>query len=244
MNFLDRIARRHREFWNSGHWQAPLIEKLAGRRFAESCGVPVPALYWQGNDPNDIPFDQLPSRYVAKGTNGDSGYNVFVMVDGTNIKGDDVTEREIVERLCSSRNRDIESYMVEEFISPDGSSRGSLDYKVHAFNGHVGAIQVYDWDLIRSRFYRADWSLFDGPVLEGDTLDQVRDAPQALGQLVDFACRISAAYEIYVRIDFLLSPRGFVFGEMCATPGDVRFLTPPAVEYFTRLWDTHIGERI
>lgn len=244
MNFKQRIRRRHREFWTADLWQAPLIEKLAARQFAETHNVPVPELYWHGDDPRDIPFDQLPTRFVAKGTNGDSGYNVFVMVDGRNIKGEDVTNAEIVDRLLKSKNRDMESYVVEEFICQDGETTLPLDYKVHTFNGFIGAVQVYDWQAVNTRFYQQDWNSFDFSFIADHEPDVARSAPANLDELLDYASRLSRAYGLYIRVDFLLSDRGFVFGEMCATPGDAQYYTPDAVDHFSRLWDEHLGDKI
>lgn len=244
MNFQERILRRHREFWTTGLWQAPLIEKLGARAFAQNQDVPVPELYWRGDDPSDIPFEILPENFVVKGTNGDSGYNVFVMVNGRNIKGDQVSNEEIVNRLEASKNRQIESFMVEEFIRENDSTMLPLDYKVHTFNGCIGAIQLYDWNAVNTRFYSQDWQPFEFAFISDHEPDVSRPAPEKLDELLEYAARISRAYGLYIRVDFLLSDRGFVFGEMCATPGDAQYYTPEAIAYFSQLWDQYLGDRI
>ena len=69
--------------WIKLHDRNPLMaqccDKYAVREYVESkgCGEYLNDRRWQGFDPEEIPFDELPDQYVVKVTHG-STFNVIV----------------------------------------------------------------------------------------------------------------------------------------------------------------------
>ena len=67
----------HPRTYNEKHDRNPLMaqccDKYAVREYVESkgCGEYLNDLLWQGFDPEEIPFDELPDQYVVKVTSFD-----------------------------------------------------------------------------------------------------------------------------------------------------------------------------
>jgi hypothetical protein len=159
------------------------------------------------------------------------------MVRGRNVRGDDVTTDEIVQRLRDNKNRDRETYIVEKLIDPGSTitERLPIDYKVHVFREAVAAVQAYDSSLARSRYYQPNWPSFEFYFNTQGKEDILRPPPANLELLLQFGQRIGKTFETYVRVDFLQSAEGFVFGELCATPGDIRRYSRQVIDYFTQM---------
>jgi len=225
-----------------------LQDKYAARDYVrERVGEYVlPQLYWVTKTPADIPFDDLPDKFVVKATHG-RGWNYFVRDKAT-------ANRQDVIKTCTAwlswnyydRNREwaykhIEPrIIVEEFIS-DGTGLTPMDYKFYVFGGRVQMIQV-DTDRFvdqRRDHYRRSWERFDlttgykpiGGVPRPRHLDGLIACAETLGGGLDF-----------LRVD-LYDAGKMYFGEMTVYPvAGVKIFAPETWNrHFGDLWDLSLG---
>ena len=201
-----------------------MADKVACRSYVEARlgdGI-LPVIYHITDDPRTIVLDQLPRKFVVKGTHG-SGW-VQVVNDKAKL------DRAALLRVCDlSLARELlpkdarvglqghpPRLIVEEFID-DGSGGVPRDYKLFVFDGMVAMIQV-DSDRFsdhRRRLYSPAWEqlpVFSYDDIEGDVahpphLAQMIAAAQTLGEAMDF-----------VRVDFFDTPQRLCFGELTTTP--------------------------
>ncbi|WP_285271172.1 ATP-grasp fold amidoligase family protein [Halobacterium salinarum] len=197
-------------------------------------------VYHVGQNPEDIPFDELPDSFVLKGNHG-SGFNRIVEDKARETLSD--LKRECSNWLSESYGESKHEYwyskidpriIVENLLS-DEEYGIPLDYKFHVFGGKVEYIQV-DIDRFGDhtrRMYTQDWEPKDftlkyplGPdIPEPEKLDEMISVAQKLGGDFD-----------YVRVD-LYQPDGekIVFGELTLAPGTGH-------ERFTpKRWDFKLG---
>jgi hypothetical protein len=130
--------------------------------------------------------------------------------------------------------------LVEEFVGdPLPHARLPLELKLHMFNERVGAIAVVERNPamgqpLSGRFYSASWEAFSDPMYGKYSPADPIPTPSWLPELLKAGQRLGRAYGTYVRVDFLVSEDGLVFGELATTPGG-RW-TAFADEYFGRMW--------
>jgi hypothetical protein len=219
-----------------------LADKFASRayiasRVGEEYLIP---LLWHGDDPEQIPFSQLPSSYVIKASHG-SGFNLFVSPahpnDPQTIK---TTVRSWLARDYCLTNcvgsewayRSLAPTIVIEPLLSDGSGAPLPDFKLHCFGGKVGLIQI---DLARATnhvqsihdraFRRLDVRFTYPPAAA-----QV-EKPECLEQLVTLAENLAANFRL-LRVDFYLAHGRILIGELTNYPGGGR--TPVRPRSFDR----------
>lgn len=229
-------------------WQRKLNNKWNAREFAIRHGARPPELYWWGRDPDEIPFEKLPPRFVVRATSGTACARVLALADGVDLLTGRLYPRR--EQLATLRHWIDTGFsrtrlLVEEFIvSGSGSLELPPDYKVHVFGDHIGAVQVVrrhgagrsTW---RQRFYTEKWEPFDDPLNTFNPQDSTTPPPECLDDILRSARRLGRAFGAYVRVDFYASPRGAVFGEFAPTPYQGEHFTPYANAYFEDLWLAH-----
>jgi hypothetical protein len=200
-------------------------------------------LYWVTREPADIPFDQLPERFVVKPTHGSGWINVVRDKRQLDVE-------ELVQQCRSWLAMDyyrlrrewpykdvVPRILIEEYID-DGSRDSPNDYKFYVFGGRVELIQV---DV--ARFSKHERSLFDRnwqdanmrltwpPIAAGvreprHLADMIRVA-EVLGKDLDF-----------IRVDLYDTGQRIYFGEITTTPGAGcgRFEPASADEHLGDLW--------
>ncbi len=184
----------------------------------------LPELYWVGTDPDAIPFDILPERFVVKPTHG-SGWVEIVLDKG---RLDRASLRQTCRRWLGQSYyamtrewiyRDIAPRILVEELIDDGSGLAPNDYKLFVFAGRVAFVLVTmgrfavrahmlmdrDWHPVEVRFV---YSSLRRQVAPPPHLAQMIEAAEALGRGLDF-----------VRADFYDTPARLLFGELTATPG-------------------------
>ena len=214
--------------WIKLHDRNPLMaqccDKYAVRAYVESkgCGRYLNDLLWQGFDPADIPFDELPERYVVKVTHG-STFNI--VVDGTRS----VDRGEVVAK-CRRwlKAKFLPCYgewfygverprvVVERYLEGDGGE-ALFDYKIFCFNGEPRMIAVYS-----DRDSGCHEDLFD---LSWNETGYVGTYPRSGRRIAKPACldeMIMAAKALssdfrHARVDFFVCKGGPVFGELTFT---------------------------
>ena len=202
-------------------------------------------VYFVTDDPNRIPFDDLPDKFVIKANHG-CGWNI-VVTDTTEL------DRQAVVRQCrkwlnakygaSSRHYELHydaiepAIIVERFLG-DGSGNAPLDYKFFCFHGKAQCVDVidrYTGPSPTQTFYSMAWQVlgFNMVYPKGDPVPK----PASLDRMVEVAEILASPFE-FARID-LYSPsdEAIVLGEITLVPGGGigRF-------YPTREWDFRLGE--
>lgn len=219
--------------WQQMHWQSPLkarcSDKIAVREFVrDRLGdkylipmLPAEGVFW--TNPDDIDFEQLPSRFVLKLNNG-SGMNLIVN-DKTEL--DIPAARQKMRKWLASdfatnlrewHYRDIPNRIYcEEFI--DFSQQSPPDYKFMCSNGRPLFLWV-DTDRYQEHkrnFFNLDFEeLKDVQGLFPKNAMQF-NKPQNWERMLEIAGSLSKGIPI-VRIDLYNIDGKIYFGEMTFTP--------------------------
>ena len=125
-----------------------LADKYRVREYVEACGLKdilIPLLgAWEKVE--DIPFEQLPDRFILKANNGD-GKGTNIKVDKSQMNDHDwqqlketlgtwLTTKYIGAFSAEPQYRDIKPLIVAETLLPDNKGSSSLiDYKLWCFEG-------------------------------------------------------------------------------------------------------------
>lgn len=223
--FHDKVALRI--MFDRRPLLAVAADKIAARAYAgERLGDSVlPKLYCVTGDPEEIPFDALPERFVVKPSHL-SG-QVQVVTDKSALDRRALLERCRAWLRTNYYWRNLEwayrnitpRILVEEFID-NGSGAAPPDYKFFVFDGAVEMIQV-DTNRFtghRRSLYDRHWNRLPvrycyDPIAEDGArrpphFEALCAAAQTLGRGVDF-----------LRADFYDTDRQFYFGEITMTPG-------------------------
>lgn len=241
MSFVERIRLRCACFWDLEKKKAGLIDKWQGLLFAQRHGVSVPQVYWHGPDATKIP-DNLPPTCVIKGSRGYNSRRVYLIVNGRHQSAEPLTVEQIRSKLEAERVSAAETFMVQEYVTTNGSGRIPLEYQFHMFGSTIGAIQFVDENSQTHRFYDADWQPFGFRVATHRDDSPLRPAPKGFSSLCRHAVTLGSAFGSFVRVDFLQSRAGFVFSEFCATPMGGACYTPEADEFLGRIWTSQLGD--
>lgn len=149
---------------------AMLQDKLAVKSYAQERGVPTAEVLFKTDNPEEIPFDQLPGKCFIKANHGcnwnilKSGNEYYNFVNGEEIITRDgfyVTGHLSAKRLASEEVREICSQWLnqryrpvewaynhirpmifgERIIEPQ-PGKETMDYRCFAFRGKVAAISI------------------------------------------------------------------------------------------------------
>lgn len=196
----------------------------------------------------DVPFNDLPTRYVLKCNHG-SGMNAIIdgSSDLTMIKEKFKKWLDTNYAYCSGfemhynniKRRIIAEKYLEEICGT------LLDYKVHCFGGEPKFIQVIGernaenhtakqviYDL---NWKRKNWCFSDYPEYTYDL-----KSPAVLDELIGCARDLSNGF-MYVRVDFYVVDKKILFGEMTFTPNTGIYAYSDTYTYNT---DCRLGDLI
>lgn len=203
---------------------AQCCDKFAVRGYVESkgCGSYLNELPWQGFNPADIPFNELPDQYLVKVTHG---LTFNVIVGGPKLFDRDDAIRKSRKRL---RAKILPCYgewfygverprvIVERYLDGDGD-KGLLDYKVFCFNGQPKLIAVYsDRDSeCHEDVFDLNWSN-RGFVGTYPRSGRQIAKPVCLDEMISVAKVLSADFN-HARVDFFICDGAPVFGELTFT---------------------------
>lgn len=213
--------------WIKLHDLNPLMpkccDKYAVREYVESkgCGEILNTLIWEGFNPEDIPFDELPDKFVIKVTHG-STFNI-ICTDKSKLNREEVISK------CNKwlKAKFLEAYgewfygierprvIVEKFLD-DGTGR-LRDYKIYCFNGIPRYIGVDSGDDSKGThfkdIYDTDWNLIKGYEMAYPNSGVALEKPEALDDLLKYA-RILSEDFLHARTDFYIVDGKVVFGEI------------------------------
>ena len=226
-SFNEKIM--HRKLFTDKDRFATVADKHRVREYVEKrVGSDVlTELYYVTEDPETIPFGELPDRFVLKGTHG-SSMNTIVR-DKTDADYDSLVaeSKQWLEREYGANNREYwytditPRIVVEEFIQ-NSRAKAPRDYKFYVFDGQAEYVHVDHGrfsDHTR-RFYDSDWNPQEftriyplGPVIE---------EPADFDRMIDVAETLGGPFE-FMRVDlYNPEPGSIVFGEMTVAPGSGR----------------------
>lgn len=213
--------------WIKLHDLNPLMpkccDKYAVREYVESkgCGEILNTLIWEGFNPADIPFDELPDKFVIKVTHG-STFNI-ICTDKNKLNREEVISK------CNKwlKAKFLEAYgewfygierprvIVEKFLD-DGTGR-LRDYKIYCFNGIPRYIGVDSGDDSKGThfkdIYDTEWNLIKGYEMAYPSSGVALEKPEALDDLLKYA-RILSEDFLHARTDFYIVDGKVVFGEI------------------------------
>lgn len=182
-------------------------------------------LYWAGEDPDDIPFQKLPSKYVIKVTHG-STFNIIC------TNKNELSRQDVVKK-CRKwlKSKFLPCYgewfygvekpriIVEKYIESDDGEQ-LKDYKVFCFNGEPLYIRV-DSDRFtnhKDNIYTTDWCELKGKHMGHGYSGHEIAKPECLNKLLQYARKLSSPF-LHARIDFYIVNCKIIFGEITFTNG-------------------------
>ena len=176
------------------------------------------------DDPETIPFDDLPQKFVIKPTHSCGNVIIVEDKDKRDFNGiKDTCQTWLNTKYGDNTNeywyQDIKpQILIEEYIE-SGERKAPLDYKFFVFHGEVKFIQI-DFGRFsehKMTLYSPKWEMLDfkkdyprGPDLEKPSdLEQMREMAETLGEDFEFA-----------RVDLYNPNEGEIrFGEITLSPG-------------------------
>lgn len=172
----------------------------------------------------EIDFDKLPNRFVAK-VNWGSGQNI-ICTDKTQLDIAEVKRKLNMWMQPHSNHyynllewvyKDIEpKIIIEEYL--ESLSHGALDYKFMCFNGKPYYIWVSNKYLsVQERsFYDLDWNMLDMELVEPHKIKAPKPAPRPdnLLEMIELARKLCQGFA-HVRVDLYKLDDGTIkFGEL------------------------------
>lgn len=203
-------------------------DKYAVREYIESKGYGnlLNKLIWQGFDPSQIPFDELPDRFVIKVTHG-STFNI-ICTDKSKLDREDVIKK--CRKWLKAKflpcygewfyGIETPRVIVEEFLEGD-NGLPLFDYKIFCFNGKPQMVYVDTWKDGEHAInaYDIDLNLFKGVELGYPNDDTTTVAkPECWDEMVKIASDLSKDF-LHVRVDFYYTHGRIIFGELTFTKG-------------------------
>ena len=199
------------------------VHEYCKEKLGKDICIPIIKVY---NNPQEINFDELPDKFVAKCNHG-SGMNIIVKDKNKEDKN------EIINKLNTWLGRDftfqngfeahyhdIERKCFVETFMDDGNTT-LYDYKFWCFNGeprfytindgygHSKWMYFYDMNQNRLPYMRTDFM--------GKSPSIVRQ-PSKYNEMVEYAKKLSEPFK-FVRVDFYEIDGVVYLGELTFTPG-------------------------
>lgn len=175
---------------------------------------------------NDIPFDQLPEKFVLKCTH-DSGSVIVCTSKG------DIDQKAVKQKLNKALKQNIfyngrewpyknvkPRIIAEEFLT-EASGMEPKDYKIFCFNGMPRFIQVDQgrFHTHRRNMYTPEWQPMDMEIRVPRNREREVDKPENLKEMLEFAKVLSKDFP-FVRVDFYSVNNRLYFGELTLYPGN------------------------
>ena len=245
-NILYPRTFNEKVIWRSLFDRRPILkqfsDKYAVRPFVEKrlgSGI-MPIWHFVTEDPEAIPFENMPDRFVVKPTHGSGWVKVVRRKSELDIPALVAQCKHWLsqdyyqlwrERVYKDLPRRI---IIEEFID-DGTEGGPSDYKFFVFDGKVEIIQailgrhssyrIYHLDREWQRI-NIDYGQFPGEAPRPHHFDEMVGMAETLGKGIDF-----------VRVDLYDTPEKVYFGELTTTPSAGQDPFPRSFdEYLGSLW--------
>ena len=222
--FNERILRRIA--FNRDPLFALFADKWRVREYVEARLGPnvLPHVYHVTNNPDLIPFDDLPERFVVKPTHGSGWIRIVdskVLLDRPDLIAQ--CKSWLAQNLYDTTRewvyRDIPPRILIEELIDDGHGTNPVDYKFMVYDGTVQAILA----VIRCRtgscyhYLTPDWEPLK-VTLPGSGSKGTLPRPARLLEMIR-AAEVLGAGIAFVRVDLYSTDEKIYFGELTTSPG-------------------------
>lgn len=219
------------------------VDKFTVRKYLEKikCDKILNELLWDGFNPDDIPYDKLPNKFVIKVTHG-STFNI-ICTDKSKLDVENCNKN--LKKWLKAKfipcygewfyGIEKPRIIIEKFIESDEDLK---DYKVFCFNGVPKIIGVYSNRFngkICQELYNTNWELINEHTNHYELPDKLTQKPNNLKEMLNYAIKISKGFN-HVRVDFFNPNNNLIFGEMTFT-GSAGF-----GKFSTRKFELQMGE--
>lgn len=223
-----------------------LVDKYGVRAFIENkIGIQyLNEIYGVYDKPKDIPFDELPNRFVIKATHA-SGYNLIVK-DKSKLN---LTKTiKLFEKWLNKNQyfrmgqewayKDVQPRLLVEKYLEEGDKSSLVDYKFYCFNGTAKFVDIHiDRELNhRQSCYDLNFNVL--PFVKGSIKKSISleiEKPKNFEEMIKLSQTLSADFP-FVRVDFYSVNGNTIFGEMTFYPGDGR------KDFYPDEYNTIIGD--
>lgn len=189
------------------------------------CGNILNELIWDGFDPNQIPFDVLPDKFVIKVTHG-STFNIICTDKSQLDRGETVKQcrRWLKAKFlpCYGEwfyGKVKPRIIIEKYIESKDDVQ-LRDYKVFCFNGEPRLIRV-DTDRFTDHkmdVFTAEWKRIPGAHMGYHCSGREFEKPVVLDEMLEYARKLSKPF-LHARVDFYITGNKIIFGELTFTNG-------------------------
>jgi len=186
-------------------------------------------LIWHGDSPEEIPFDELPKKFVIKANHG-CAYNIIVN-DKTKLDRG-IAKRQLRKWLNENFGQDTflgiawgyknikPHIIIETFLEENG--KVPVDYKFFCFSGRVEFFKIdfgrfedhstkyFDRDLNGLDLVEVGLKLYKGEI----------DIPDNFEDMIRVAVSLSKGFD-FIRVDLYNSNKNIYFSELTPYPGGV-----------------------
>jgi len=201
-------------------------------------------LLWSGDRPEDIPFDELPLKFVIK-TNHGCGY-IIIVKDKTQL---DPASTNLQLTKWLSENFCLDKYIgtewgyknirpciiIESFIEENG--KAPVDYKFYCFSGRIEFLTVHFDRFIEHKTrsfdrnfepieFRYDFEQWNGECKRPPNFETMVQLAESLAKGLDF-----------IRVDLYSIGNKVYYSELTPYPGGV------STKFLPRSYDYVLGEK-
>lgn len=201
-------------------------DKYTVREYVENkgCADILNKIYWHGYNPDDIPYDKLPDKFVIKVTHG-STFNIIVK---DKSKLDKIQTSRILKKWLNAKflacygewfyGKVKPRVIVEKYLE-DGQKDGLLDYKVFCFNGKAQLVDIHSgrFGEHKRNIYDLDWNFLKDVKFKYEH-GEIIPKPTKLADLIKYAEILSSDF-YHARVDFFIVNNEIYFGEITFTNG-------------------------
>lgn len=193
------------------------IKEALGEELASKTLIP---LYHVTDNPEDIPFDSLPEKFVVKPNHGSQMH--LIVKDKKNISPDQIVQEckkwlKVQYGLYGHEwaYRNIKKNIIVEKLLETSDGSLPLDYKFYCFNGKCKVIRVTKnrfGNEINAGYFDTQWNLLNAG-LPGYNSYNMFDKPSNIADIIDLAEKLSQPFD-YVRVDLYNVDSRIYFGEL------------------------------
>lgn len=245
-NFLQptRFSSKvwHRMLYDRNPLLTEISDKLRVRDYvAEKVGRKylIPLL-WSGDKPEELPFDNLPLKFVIK-TNHGCGYNIIVK-NKTQLNREStkkILKKWLAENFCQDTYLGIAwayknikpQIIVESFIEENGQI--PLDYKLFCFSGRMEYFKI-DFDRFEdhaAKYFNKELKALDLVEVGFKQYLGRIDLPSNFDEMIRLAESLAKGFD-FIRVDLYNINNNIYFGELTPYPGGIsQKLDPDNYDY-------------
>lgn len=196
-----------------------LAKEYVAKKIGKQYIIPLLGVW---DSPDEIPFDELPDRFVLK-CNHNSGTGMCICTDKSTL---DIAQ--VKKRLKKGLNenfflhgrewvyKNVPRKIIAEEYMTDESGYELKDYKIFCFDGAPKLIEV-DFDRFttghKRNLYTTNWKPINAEIKYKRVKEKKIDKPQCLDELLKLAGKLSEGIP-HVRVDFYVINEKIYFGEL------------------------------